>query len=111
MDDKSKRGRYVEEWSFSFENLGEKIDEFVKSVGASSAEDIKTETFTEPVGSAADAQIELDLSVGETTVKAGTPETLIDATLVHLGEVNFSVTGDAHKVVHLSQKTMSSEWM
>lgn len=110
--EKPKNKQYVTEWSFSFDDLGDKIGEFVKSFGVSGNEQIRTETFTAPLGSATSARVRLDIPVAETVVNdaVGT-DSLIDAEITHIGEIQFSVTGDQERTISLSQKTQAADWV
>jgi hypothetical protein len=103
--------QYTTEWSFSFGDLGDKIGEFVKSLGVSGEEVIVTETFTEPVGDASRARIDLHTPVGRTNVHAGAADTLVHAVITHVGEVQFATTGTTEKQVTISQRTDPSSWM
>lgn len=108
-DDNNKR--YTVEWSFSFEKLGEQVNDFVKQLGAKGDEEIKHGQFSEPLGDATSARVRIDFSVGESTIKAleGNDQ-LIDADLTYVGDVTLKATGDAEKVVHLSQSAGAAEW-
>lgn len=101
MNDKKK---YEVEWSFSFEKIGERISEMVDSV----SEEPKTTTVCEQRGNAQTLEFHLHASIGRTTVDASAnPDCLVDGTLVHTGEIDFSATGDENRVVKLSQKTQN----
>ena len=50
FQEKEKHGQYVEEWSFSFADLWERLREFFESFRAKGAELIRTSTFSEPLG-------------------------------------------------------------
>ncbi len=64
-----------------------------------------TERFTESIGSATSARVNLDLDIGKTTLAALTdPNTLIDAEITHFGEVNFDVRGDKQKTISISHR-------
>jgi hypothetical protein len=109
--DEQKEKRYVTEWSFSFDKLNDQISEFVKSMGMKGEEQIKTGHYTEPVGSATSARVRLDLSVGKCIVKPLVDsETLIEADLTYVGEINFTASGDTEKVVNLSQVNAPADW-
>lgn len=104
--------RYKTEWTFSFADVGDRINEFVRSLGAGGDEAaVKTERFSEPLGSTRSARVRLDAPVGETTVKAASGDVLIDAEITHIGDVNFTVTGELEKNVTLSQKTEAADWV
>ena len=104
--------RYQTEWTFSFADLGDRINEFVRSLGASGDQAaIKTEHFSELLGSASSARVRLDTPVGETTVKAAAGDVLLDAEITHIGEIQFSVVGETEKNVTLSQKNEAADWV
>jgi hypothetical protein len=107
----NKDKRYTVEWSFSFEKLGEQVNEFVKEIGAKGNEEIKHGQFSEPLGDATSARVRIDFSVGEATIKAleGNDQ-LIDADLTYVGDVTLKATGETEKVVHLSQAAGAAEW-
>jgi hypothetical protein len=69
-------------------------------------ETLKTETFSEPVGDATSAQLDLDLSIGKTTINALSDSTnLLDAEITYWGEIKFNVSGEKHKTISLSQRS------
>ena len=109
---KNDEKRYQTEWSFSFAELGDRINDFVRSLGASGDEAaIKTERFSEPLGSTTSARVRLDTPIGETTVKAASGDVLLDAEITHVGEVQFAVIGETEKNVTLSQKSEAAGWL
>ncbi len=64
--------------------------------------EVKTASFSEPVGDARSAEVSLNLSVGRTTVSPlRDSSNLIEADLSYLGEVEFRAEGESHKVVEL----------
>lgn len=66
--------------------------------------DVVVDAFTEPLGDAESARVNLNTSVGETTVYALDDSTaLIDAEISHVGEVELTSSGESTKVVSLSQ--------
>jgi Putative adhesin len=74
--------------------------------------DLKTETFSTPMGEATEAQIELGLSGYTTTVHAlaqatGVDRQLLSATITHRGTIAFSAEGTAKKTVELRS---ANEW-
>jgi len=67
--------------------------------------DVKTERFSEPLGNATAAQVSLGLGREPATVKALSDSSdLIDATLTHVGEIDFRVSGDGQKSVTLRHR-------
>lgn len=108
--DEQKEKRYVTEWSFSFEKLNDQVSEFVKSIGMKGEEQIKTGQFSEPIGSATSARVRLDFPVGKSTIKPLDNDSLIEADLTYVGEINFTASGDTEKVVNLSQVKATADW-
>jgi Domain of unknown function (DUF5668)/Putative adhesin len=75
------------------------------SLGLSANTQVKNGRFTEPVGNATSARVELHLSSEEATVNAlGDSNALIDANLNYVGEIDFNVQGDQQKTVRLEQR-------
>ncbi len=73
-----------------------------------------TDVFTEPLGNAETAQIHLDLSLGETKITALEDSTnLLDAEITHLGELDFSVSGEQEKIIRLSERehNLGIDWL
>jgi hypothetical protein len=109
--DENKEKRYVTEWSFSFDKLGEQISDFTRSIGMKGEEQIKTGRFDTPVAGATSARVRLDLSVGKTTIRPLVDsENLIEADLTYVGEVNFTAQGDTEKTISLSQASAAADW-
>lgn len=76
--------------------------------------DVLTERFSEPIGSATSAQIELGLSVGLTNITAlSDSNMLFDAEISHAGKMDFSVSGEKEKEIRLAQLPVSftSDWL
>lgn len=75
--------------------------------------DIKHEHYSSVVGDAKSARVKLGLPVGETTVQGvDNADTLIDAYMNFVGDMEFSEQGDSDKVVNLSQTSGSwTSWM
>ncbi len=70
--------------------------------------EVITEQFSEPLGQAESAAIELDLSVGPTTIYALDNEDLLfDAQVTHIGELDFTVTGEELKTIVLDEQQVS----
>src|SRR3990172_7744485 len=102
-----KNKESVTEWSFSFDKLGETISDAVNSVvdAVSSDEEVKMASFSEEIGAAASAIINLNLSVGETTVKPlAASNNLFEADVTYIGEMEFTATGDTEKKITLRQE-------
>lgn len=66
--------------------------------------DVVTEIYAEPLGGATAAEIDLDFSVGRSTVQVlRDSRNLIEAEVTHVGEVVFVASGDTHKAIRLYQ--------
>jgi hypothetical protein len=64
-----------------------------------------TERFTERIGNATSARVNLDLDIGKTTLDALSDQnTLIDAEITYVGEINFDVQGDKQKTISISHR-------
>ncbi|MBZ0284374.1 MAG: hypothetical protein K8L97_26785 [Anaerolineae bacterium] len=93
------------EWSFSFENISESINQQLRKVGIAMDEEVKTGQFKTPLDDAAEAHIDLILSVGTAKVNALVDsENLLDADLTYTGEIEFETAGTTQKRVKLGQK-------
>jgi hypothetical protein len=72
-------------------------------LGLAQVPEVKTAAYQEPVNGAESARINLDLSLGTTTVSAlSDSNELITADLRYLGELRFDVQGQSQRTVHLS---------
>ena len=70
-----------------------------------------TESFTEEVGSATSAEVNLKLSIGKTTLEALSDSNyLFDGKLTHMGEIEFNVQGEGRKKITLRQKSLSYDF-
>ncbi len=99
----SQDKKTVVEWSFSFDKLSEGINRFFSSL--SSDPEIKTGTFSEPLEGTVAAQITLGRSLGTITVSAlQSAETLFEAEVRYVGELEYRASGDADKDILLAQK-------
>jgi len=66
-----------------------------------------TERFTETIGDATSAEVNLSLSIGRTNVSALADSTyLFDGELTHVGKTNFDVQGGKHKTINLKQRSV-----
>ena len=110
-DNQQPPKQYKTEWSFSFEKLGDQIGDFFRSVGAPEDVEVKTDTFSDVVGTATSARVRLDLSAGETNIyMLEGSDKLIDAEITYIGAMRFVTNNEAEKVVSLSQVTTPGEW-
>jgi hypothetical protein len=82
------------------------------ALGLAPSAEVKTAQYSEPVGDATAASVNLDLSVGRTTINALSDSTkLIDADLRYVGDVDFKVTDSgSQKAVVLTSKNESVQW-
>ncbi|MDX1991663.1 MAG: hypothetical protein SF029_04715 [bacterium] len=108
--------QYKTEWSFSFEKIGDKFGEQFGKMGErfntmfdsiATDEEVKSATYAAGLSGATSALVELDLSIGRTTVQVGTNDAanFFEADLKYVGEINFTVSGETEKVVRLRQKS------
>ncbi len=74
-------------------------------MGFAPAMSVTTDTIAEPLGTAETARIDLDLSLGKSSITALEDSTnLLEAEITHLGELDFSVRGDREKIIRVSEK-------
>jgi hypothetical protein len=108
-DEKNKT--YKTEWSFSFENVGESINNLLGSLGVGADEEIKTGTFSEAIGDATLAKVTLDLTVGAATISdLPDSDNLIEAEVAYIGEIDFaSKAEEGYKFVRLGQTSRYQE--
>lgn len=106
-DDQNKK--YVTEWSFSFDKIGESMSNLLSSLGAGADAEIRTGSYQEPIAGAESARVTLNPTVGMATIAALIDsDSLIEADVTYVGEVTFEVDeGDAFKEVTLGQRPQS----
>jgi hypothetical protein len=69
---------------------------------------VTTDTFQEPLGSAASARVVLGPSVGETTVRAlSAGSNLFEAEVTHVGDLEYEVSGTAERSIVLRQRSVN----
>jgi hypothetical protein len=74
------------------------------SLGLSNPADVVTESFSEPLGAATQASLDLEFALGRGTLSAlSDGANLVEATLTHIGEVRFTATGGEDKSIRLYQ--------
>ncbi len=75
--------------------------------------DVQHHHFHAPVDGAESVEVDINLEVGEATLRAMEDETaLFDAEIAHLGDVNFSVTGDQNRLVSLKHaESFAWRWL
>ncbi|MBK8020542.1 MAG: hypothetical protein IPK19_03700 [Chloroflexi bacterium] len=111
-EEKEKNKQYQTEWSFSFEKMGDQINEFVQSLGIQGEQAIKQQVFAAPLDSAETADVRLDLSVGQhlvSTLPADSTD-LIEADCTYVCEINFVVSGKEARTVQLNQDSSVADW-
>jgi len=75
------------------------------SLGWSSNLDVRTDSFSAPLDDARSARVDLNLSVGDATIRPlADSNNLIEADLRYVGEIDFRVEGGAERIVSLSQR-------
>lgn len=75
------------------------------SLGWSSNLDVRSDSYSAPLDDASSARVDLNLSVGTSTVRPLADSTnLIEADLRYVGEIDFRVEGGAERVVSLGQR-------
>jgi hypothetical protein len=104
-----KPKNYTTEWSFSFDKLGDSLNDLVNSIKISD-EEVKKAQYAEVIGSATAAHIHLGLSVGEVNIQpAASADNLFEADITYVGELDYQVSGDADKQIHLGQRHMEGD--
>jgi len=76
--------------------------------------ELKTERFTEPLGAARSATIDLNLAEYSTTVSAlSDSDALFDAELTYTGRIDFEARGDAEKTISLRKTSegFNFDWL
>ena len=100
----NKQKRKVE-WSFDFENMGDRFRQFFSDIVGDEVEVKSAELFA-PRDGASSARIEIGFSVGKAslTALAADSDNLFEARINYIGEYEFEVSGGAERVVSLRQK-------
>lgn len=76
------------------------------SLGWAADTEVKSASFSEPLNGAASARVELNLGVGELNVRPLTSgDSLFEADINYLGEVEFRHSGTAERFISLSERT------
>lgn len=92
MNDEKRKNdekRYETEWSFSFENIGRKIDEAFASAG----EEIRYDSFSAAIDGAKTARIKLAGCLGRLNIRAlENSDKLFEAETAYTGELEFTIT-------------------
>ncbi len=80
------------------------------SLGWAGNVEVKTASFSEPLGDASSASVNLSLGVADTAISSlSDSNNLISADLRYIGEVEFIAEGDREKVISLSQTDEGDE--
>lgn len=75
------------------------------NLGIVTLPDTTTDTYVEPIGSASSARIDLDLSIGVSTITAlSDSNNLFEAEITHIGDIVYSVSGNQEKTIRLRQE-------
>ncbi len=102
-DEKNKNEQHKVEWSFDFANLGESFKKLLDSLAGE--EEIKTSHLTVPKNGVTRADVEINFSVGTSTLRAlASSDFLMEATLIHVGDVDLTTNNDSTRHVVLKQK-------
>lgn len=103
--------KFKTEWSFSFDQLGKDIGDFVKNLGGSGEDTIKQDEFSAPLDGATSAHVRINFSVGQSMMRGLTNlDNLIEADLTYVGDITFAVNGTTEKTVTLSQAAKPADW-
>jgi hypothetical protein len=96
--------RFRTEWSFDFGKVRDRVAEMTDSIVTD--EEVKTSQFVETINGAEISRVRLNLALGETAITTLAPESpnLFEADLRHLGEIEYTVTGEAQRSIHVQQK-------
>lgn len=81
------------------------------SQGLRTSPTVKHDTFSQPLGNATAAKVDLSLSTMRTTISAlEDSDKLINADLDYVGEIDFTMQGDQVKDVHLGHSAPLGTW-
>jgi hypothetical protein len=95
---------YKVEWSFDFEKVADQVKNSVE--GLVGEVEVKTAHYDAPIENTTAAQVELKFSIGSANVRAlGESSNILEADVAYVGEMDFSVKGEAIKQIRLAQKT------
>lgn len=73
--------------------------------------EVTTDSYSEPLGSASSARIDVDLSIGPSTIRAlSTSRNLFEAEITHLGTIDFSVQGDTEKNIRIREREVNLQF-
>ena len=100
-EEKRKNDEKTVEWSFDFSTLGSRVREFLNSLAGD--EEVQHSSFSAAIEQASSAEVKIDFSLGVGTISALEGDELLHAEVDHVGEMRFTVEGDARKRVRLGQ--------
>jgi hypothetical protein len=84
---------------------------FAPSLGGPNLGDLVTDNFSEPIGAATSAEIELNLSAGLTEISSlSDSSNLFEAEITHLGEIEYSATGEARKRISIREEEIDYDF-
>ena len=100
----NKQKRKVE-WSFDFEDIGERFSQFFSDIMGGEVEVKSAELFA-PREGATSAHINIDFSVGKASLAAlpADSDNLFEARINYIGEYEFEVSGAEERFIALRQK-------
>lgn len=100
----AKQKREVE-WTFDFQDIGERVNEFFNDVIGSDVT-VETAELAEPINGATSAVVKVDFSVGRAAVIALSPDSdnLFEAKITYVGDYQFEVMGTDQRKITLRQK-------
>jgi hypothetical protein len=82
------------------------------SLGVPTTPQVKTETFTEPIGTATSAKYIIEAGSAPVTVEPGTGDgELVHAVITHRSTFHFDVSGTDKKTISLSETTDTNSWL
>jgi hypothetical protein len=76
--------------------------------------DVATDHYVEPIGTATSATVDLNLSIGPSTITSTSdPDTLFEAQITHIGEIEFLARGATEKTISLRERQLNigTNWL
>jgi len=98
--------KYKTEWSFSFDDIGKKINDTINSIVNDESVEVQEAHFEAELDGAQSAKIQVDLGLSLLNIAALDADSTQLATvdMTYVGDVQFDVNGEAEKTVSLTQK-------
>ena len=98
--------KYKTEWSFSFDDIGKKINDTINSIVNDEGVDVQEAHFEAELDGAQSAKVNVDLGLSLLNVSALDADStqLATADITYVGDVQFDVSGEAEKTLNLTQK-------